>query len=127
MSALSRVQAPGQNALLCVQAVFRLVEHDRLRPVDHLVGDLVAAVGGQAMHEHRIRLRPRHQGGIDLVALEQIVAALAVGVLTGEHAPGELVAAGADVVLEDLTEFAASLDAYVGEGEISVGLSQPDR
>ena len=46
------VQAPGEHALLRVQAVFRLVEHHRLRPVDHLVGDLLAAVRRQAVHEH---------------------------------------------------------------------------
>src|ERR1022692_4563056 len=34
-----RVKAPGQNALLRVQAIFGLVEHHRLRAVDHLVGD----------------------------------------------------------------------------------------
>src|SRR5689334_11086049 len=35
---LHRVEAPGQNALLRMQAVFGFVEHDRLRAVDHLVG-----------------------------------------------------------------------------------------
>ena len=34
-----------------MQAVFRLVEHHGLRPVDHLVGDLLAAMRGQAVHE----------------------------------------------------------------------------
>ena len=50
------VEAPGQNALLRVQAVFGLVEHDRLRAIDHLVGDLLAAMGGQAVHEQRVGL-----------------------------------------------------------------------
>src|SRR6267378_2361443 len=44
-----RVEAPRQNALLRVQAIFGLVEHHRLRTIDHLVGDLLAAMGGQAM------------------------------------------------------------------------------
>src|SRR5579859_7724204 len=35
-----RVQAPGQNALLGVQAVLGLVEHHRLRAIHHLVGHL---------------------------------------------------------------------------------------
>ena len=61
-----------------MQAVLGLVEHDRLRPVDHLVGDLVAAMGRQAVHEHRTRIRSRHQPGVDLIALEQVVAALVV-------------------------------------------------
>jgi hypothetical protein len=34
---------PHEDALLGVQPVLGLVEDDRLRPVDHLVGDLDAA------------------------------------------------------------------------------------
>src|SRR5436309_823733 len=68
-------QAPGEDALLRVQPVFRLVEHHRLRPVHDLTGDLLAAVRRQAMHEQCIRLGFRHQPDIDLVALEQIVTA----------------------------------------------------
>ena len=37
------------------EAVYRTViarlEHHRLRPVDHIVGDLLAAMGRQAVHE----------------------------------------------------------------------------
>src|SRR5437868_901727 len=51
-----RVKAPGQNPFLRMQAIFGLVEHHRLRAVDHLVGDLFAAMGRQAMHEQRIGL-----------------------------------------------------------------------
>src|ERR1700733_8463655 len=54
------VQAPGQNPLLRMQPVFGLVEHPRMRTVDHLVGDLLAAVCGQAMHEDGVRLGPGH-------------------------------------------------------------------
>src|SRR5919106_2938720 len=36
-----------------VQPVLGFLEHDRLRAVDHLVGDLVAPVGGQAVHVDR--------------------------------------------------------------------------
>ncbi len=90
-----RVQAPGQQALLGVQPVFRLVEHHRLRPVHHLVGDLLAAMGRQAMHEQRVGLGLRHQAGIDLVALEHVVARLGVAVAhrhpgVGDHAVGIL-------------------------------------
>src|SRR5262245_29752950 len=67
---LAGVQAPGEDALLRVQTVLGLVEHDRLRTVDDLVGDLVAAMGGQAVHEQCIRLGQRHQPGVDLIALE---------------------------------------------------------
>jgi hypothetical protein len=38
-----------------MQAVLRLVEHHRLRPVDHLVGDFLAAMGRQAVHEDGVR------------------------------------------------------------------------
>src|SRR4051812_48313007 len=37
-----RVETPGQDAFLRVQPVFGLVEHHRLRAVDHFVGDLLA-------------------------------------------------------------------------------------
>src|SRR5262245_26433234 len=73
-------EAPSQDALLGVQAVFRLVEYYRLRAVDHIVRDLLTAMGGQAVHEDGIRLSARHQPGIDLVALEQIVPTVAVAV-----------------------------------------------
>src|SRR6185312_12087144 len=39
------VKTPRQYAFLRVQAVFSLVEHHRLRAVDHLVRDLFAAMG----------------------------------------------------------------------------------
>src|SRR6516165_8475057 len=81
-----RVEAPGQNALLRVQAVFRLVEHNRLRAVHHLVGDLLAAMCRQAMHEKRILLRQRHQLGIDLIGPQKIMAVLAV--LVAHRHPG---------------------------------------
>jgi phosphoglycolate phosphatase len=93
--------------------------------VDEVVGWAWADGKVAAMLEHGVGIYVGDHPA-DMAAAKA-AGALAVGVLTGEHAPGELVAAGADVVLEDLTEFAASLDAYVGEGEISVGLSQPDR
>src|SRR5689334_10720539 len=61
------VETPGQNALLRVEAVFGLVEHDRLRTVDHLIGDFLAAMGGQAVHEDGITLGQRHQLAVDLI------------------------------------------------------------
>src|SRR5262245_41848291 len=38
------VEAPRQNALLRMQAIFGFIEHHRLRTVDHLVGDLFATM-----------------------------------------------------------------------------------
>src|SRR5947209_16375284 len=52
----SACEAPGQYALLGMQPVFRLVEYHRLRAVDHVVRDLLAAVRRQAVHEDRVRL-----------------------------------------------------------------------
>src|SRR6266446_2756520 len=44
-------EAPGENALLGVQAVFRLVPHHRLRSVDDRRADLLAALRGETVHE----------------------------------------------------------------------------
>ena len=52
-----RAQSPGQHTLLRVQPVLRLVEYHTLRPVDDLVGHLLAAMRRQAVHEDRIRRR----------------------------------------------------------------------
>src|SRR5581483_9174161 len=79
-SAAVRLQAPGQDSLLRVQPVLGLVEHHRLRAVHHRVGDLLAAVRRQAMHEDRVRLGARHERRIDLIGLEQVMAARAVSV-----------------------------------------------
>ena len=43
-----------QERLRGVHAVLGLVEDDGLRPVDDVGGDLLAAVGGQAVHEHGV-------------------------------------------------------------------------
>jgi hypothetical protein len=49
-------EAPAHDRLLRMQAVFGLVEDHRMRAVHHLGGDLLAAMGGQAMHEQRVGL-----------------------------------------------------------------------
>ena len=36
---------------MCIRDSLRLVPHDRLRPVEHLGGDLLAAVRGQAVQD----------------------------------------------------------------------------
>src|SRR5947207_651434 len=68
------LETPRQNALLGVQAVLGLVEYHGLRSVNHLVGDLVAAVRRQAMHEQGIGFRQRHQMCIDLIGPQHVVA-----------------------------------------------------
>src|SRR5947207_8135380 len=49
---LAPAETPGENAFLGVQAVLGLVEHDRLRAVDHLVRHLVATMRGQIGRAH---------------------------------------------------------------------------
>src|SRR5262245_35552634 len=61
---------PDQHALLDVQAILGLVEDDGLRTVDHLTGDLLAAMCREAVHDHRVALGLAESGGIDLVRLE---------------------------------------------------------
>src|SRR5215218_6814092 len=77
-SCLDGAEAPGEDALLGVQPVLGLVEHDRARAVHDLVGDLLAAMRRQAMHEDRLLAGGAHQPGVDLVGLEQIVTAALV-------------------------------------------------
>src|SRR5215210_6780816 len=60
-SCLCGLQTPGQDALLGMQAVLGFVEDDRARTVDHIVGHLFPAVGGQAMHEDRVLSCSGHQ------------------------------------------------------------------
>src|SRR5262249_10735972 len=69
------------HGLLDVQAVLRLVEHDRARPVEHAVGDLLAAMGGQAVHDQCGRLGEAEQPLAELVATEGLAALLALGLL----------------------------------------------
>src|SRR5215471_3680502 len=65
-----------QDRLLHVHAVFRLVQHHRLRSVQHLRCNLMAAMRGQAMHERRAAFEQRHQLAIHLVGLEDFAADL---------------------------------------------------
>src|SRR3954468_16642411 len=67
-------QAPGENALLHMQPVFRLVPDDRLRAVDDSCRHLFAALRREAMHEYGLRLGFCHQPLIHAVRGEQVVA-----------------------------------------------------
>ena len=82
-------QAPGQDALLRVQPVLGLVEDHGLRSVHDLVRDLLAAMGGQAMHEDRVLVGHAHQRAVDLIGLQQVVAAALVLVAHGDPAIGD--------------------------------------
>ena len=61
-----------------MEAIFSLIENNRLRTIKNLIGYLFASVGGQAMHEKRIRFGVLHQLAIDLIRPEYVVAASAM-------------------------------------------------
>ena len=64
-----------------MQPILGLIEHHRLRAVDHFRRHLLAAVGGQAVHEDGLGPRKPHKPGIDLIGLEQIVTAGCIGIM----------------------------------------------
>ena len=65
-----------EQRLLRVQPVLGLLPHHALRAVDHLRGDLLAAVRRQAVHEQRVLLRRLHHLGVDHPVLEVALARL---------------------------------------------------
>src|SRR2546430_5582243 len=66
-------EEPGQDRILRMQTVLRLIEDNGLGPVDHLVGDLESSMGRKAMHHDRILLRVIDEGGVDLVQAEHLL------------------------------------------------------
>src|SRR3970040_714693 len=62
-------QYQRQPCLLRMHPVLRLVEHHRLRPLDHLRRHLLAPVRRQVVHEQRLRRRQRHHPRVHLVPL----------------------------------------------------------
>src|SRR5512136_1678795 len=61
---------PAHHRLLHVQAVLGFVECHAARPVERLVGDLLAAVGGQAVGDERVGRGAAEQLGVELEAAE---------------------------------------------------------
>mmetsp|Transcript_4411 Transcript_4411/g.13916 ORF Transcript_4411/g.13916 Transcript_4411/m.13916 type:complete len:351 (+) Transcript_4411:67-1119(+) len=55
-----------EEGFLGVESIFRLIKHNRLRPVDDLRSLLLAAHGGQAVHEHRRLVGELHETRGDL-------------------------------------------------------------
>src|SRR5437867_1365862 len=80
-------EEPAQKSLLRVQAVLRLIEHRALRTVDHLVGDLLAAMRRKVVQDDRVRFRPREKRRVELEPLERATATLVLLFLThaGPH------------------------------------------
>lgn len=87
------------------------LEHAGLR-ADALVGDLWAETKGDALREHGATVYVGDHLG-DIVGARR-ADAVAVGVATGPYGVDELLAAGADVALADLTEFPAWLAGHLG-------------
>ncbi|MEU6817608.1 haloacid dehalogenase-like hydrolase [Streptomyces sp. NPDC046860] len=77
---------------------------------DVVVGDLWAEDKARALREHGAHIYVGDHTGD--VRGARAAGALSVAVATGPCAPGELRAAGADVVLDDLTGFPAWLDGH---------------
>ena len=61
-----------------MQAVFRLVKHNRLRPVNDRIGHFFVPVGRQAMHEDRIILGLGHGFFIDLIRRKRLHAGIVI-------------------------------------------------
>ena len=73
-----------EECLLGVQAVLRLVPDRRALAVEHVLGDLLARMRGQAVQHDGVVARLRQQVGVDAVGREQLAAA--VGVVLVAHA-----------------------------------------
>jgi len=93
------------------------LDHLRL-PVDHLVGDLWGPEKGVALRELGASVYVGDHLGD--VAGARAAGAIAVGVATGPISAADLLAAGADVVLDDLTGFPAWLDAHVADTRLAL-------
>ncbi|MDY0812204.1 HAD family hydrolase [Kitasatospora purpeofusca] len=89
------------------------LEHAGLR-ADALVGDLWAETKGLALREHGATVYVGDHLG-DIRGAKH-ADAVAVAVATGPYGAEELLAAGADVVLPDLTAFPVWLDGYLAAG-----------
>ena len=90
--------------------------------VDEPVGDLHGAEKGIALREHQATIFVGdHTADVDGA---RAAGAVAVSVATGPFSADELRAYGADVVLNDLTEFPAWLDAYVLEQRLKALMEQ---
>jgi phosphoglycolate phosphatase len=89
---------------------------------DALVGWAWADGKIAAMTEHGAAVYVGDHPADMAAAKGAVPAVIAVGVATGWHNPQELDAAGADIVLKDLTEFSAWLDGWM-----SVGLAWANR
>ncbi|HEY0700731.1 MAG TPA: haloacid dehalogenase-like hydrolase [Micromonospora sp.] len=112
--ALAAVRARGLRVLVVTAKLGRLarlhLEHLGLLP-DELVGDLFAEEKATALVEHGARLYVGDHVA-DMVAA-RTAGVPGVGVTTGPCSAAELLSAGAELVLTDLTGFPDALDRAV--------------
>src|SRR3990172_540149 len=77
----SVLDEPFEDGHLDVETVLRLVEDGGSRPLDHLVRDLLAPVGGEAMHHDPPATRLPQQRRVDAIPLEGGAPLPALGLL----------------------------------------------
>ncbi|MGC4745425.1 HAD family hydrolase [Micromonospora sp. DT201] len=112
--AIDAIRARGGRVLVVTSKIGRLarlhLDHLGLT-VDELAGDLFAEQKATALRE----FDATHYVGDHVADMVAAVTAgvPGIGVATGPCSPAELRAAGADVVLDDLTEFPAALDGMI--------------
>src|SRR5260221_13613603 len=69
-AAHAATQQPYEYSFLNVQTVFRLIKDHGVQRVDDLIGNLLAAMGGQAGHESHMKLGELHERSVHLVGTE---------------------------------------------------------
>lgn len=115
LAAIEAVHARGGRVMVVTSKIGRLAKlHlDHLGfAVDELAGDLFAEEKATALREHGATLYVGDHVA-DMAAAEA-AGIPGVGVATGPCSRDELAAAGANLVLDDLTGFPAALDRIIG-------------
>lgn len=115
VAAIEAMHARGGRVMVVTSKIGRLaklhLDHLGLA-VDELAGDLFAEEKATALREHGATLYVGDHVA-DMAAAEAAEIP-GVGVATGPCSRDELAAAGADLVLDDLTGFPAALDRIIG-------------
>ncbi len=113
-AALAAVHAVGGRTVLVTAKLATHAEHHVARlglAIDDVVGGLWGTAKGAALGEHGAVVYVGDH--VHDIAGAQAAGAVAIGVITGPCSRRELLAAGADVVLTDLTEFPVWFEEYV--------------
>ena len=76
-----------ENCLLRVQAIFSLLEDNRVRAIGHIIGNLIAAMRGQAMHDDHVVFGSAYKLRVDLKGAQQLYAPISIIFLAHAH-PG---------------------------------------